>query len=50
MTLRHFYVLHNSKVRIEAGDFAKVFIRLYDNTEVEAEAKESAVVKVYNRR
>lgn len=44
------YVRHNSKVRIEAGDFAKVFIRLYDNTEVEAEAKESAVVKVYDRR
>lgn len=44
------YVRHTSNVRIIAGDFAKVFVRLYDGAEVETEAEESAVVKVYDRR
>ena len=44
------YVRHTSNVRIIAGDFAKVFVRLYDGAEVETEAKEGAVVKVYDRR
>lgn len=44
------YVRHTSHVRIIANDFAKVFVRLYDEAEVETEAEESAVVKVYDRR
>ncbi|WP_289746919.1 hypothetical protein [Paramuribaculum intestinale] len=44
------YVRHTSNVRIIANDFAKVFVRLYDEAEVETEAEESAVVRVYNRR
>lgn len=44
------YVRHTSNVRIIAGDFAKVFVRLYDGAEVETEAEESAVVKVYDRK
>ena len=44
------YVRHTSNVRIIAGDFAKVFVRLYDEAEVETEAEESAVVRVYDRK
>lgn len=44
------YVRHTSNVRIIAGDFAKVFVRLYDEAEVEIEAEESAVVRVYDRK
>lgn len=44
------YVRHGSKLNIVAGDFAKVFIRLYDESEVSAEAEEDASVKVYDRR
>ncbi len=44
------YVRHKSNVTIIADDFAKVFVRLYDEAEVEAEAEESAVVRVYDRR
>ena len=44
------YVRHTSNVKIIAGDFAKVFVRLYDEAEVETEAEEGAVVKVYDRR
>lgn len=44
------YVRHTSNVRIIAGDFAKVFVRLNDEAEVKTEAEESAVVRVYDRR
>lgn len=44
------YVRHTSNVRIIAGDFAKVFVRLYDEAEVKTEAEESVVVRVYDRR
>lgn len=44
------FVRHNSKIRIEADRYAKVFVRLYDNAEVECDYDESAVVKVYDRR
>ena len=44
------YVRHTSNVRIIAGDFAKVFVRLYDEAEVKTEAEESAVVRAYARR
>ena len=49
-TVATIYVRHTSNVRIIAGDFAKVFVRLYDEAEAETEADESAVVKVYDRR
>lgn len=44
------YVRHSSKIRIEADRFAKIFVRLYDNAEVEYNINGSAVVKVYDRR
>ncbi|MDE6454207.1 MAG: hypothetical protein K2L74_00015 [Muribaculaceae bacterium] len=44
------YVRHTSNVRVVAGDFAKVFVRLYDEAEAEAKAEESAVIKVYDRK
>lgn len=44
------YVRHNSKMNIVADDFAKVFVRVYDEADVEVNSDESAVVKVYDRR
>lgn len=44
------YLRHNSKITIVAEDFSKVFIRLYDESDVEVDSDESAVVKVYDRR
>lgn len=44
------YVRHNSKITIVAEDFAKVFVRLYDEAEAVVDSDESAVVKVYDRR
>lgn len=45
-----FYLRHNSKMNIVADDFAKVFVRIYDEADVEVESDESAVVKIYDRR
>lgn len=44
------YIRHTSNVRIIADDFAKVFVRLYDEAEAVVDSDESAVVKVYDRR
>lgn len=44
------YVRHSSEITIVAEDFAKVFVRLYDEADVEVDSDESAVVKVYDRR
>ena len=44
------FVRHNSKVRIEADRFAKIFVRVYDNAEVKCDYDESAVVKVSDKR
>lgn len=44
------YVRHNSKITVIADDFAKVFVRLYDDADVDSVKLESAVVKVYDRR
>lgn len=44
------YVRHNSKVTIVADDFAKVFVRLYDEAEADVLGMDEAVVKVYDRR
>lgn len=44
------YIRHTSKVSIIAEDFAKVFVRVYDETEVEVCDVADAGVKVYERR
>lgn len=44
------YLRHDTNVIIEAGDFARVFVRLYDNADATVNARESAIVKVYDRR
>lgn len=44
------YVRHSSKVSIIAEDFAKVFVRLYDEGEADVCDVGDAVVKVYDRR
>lgn len=44
------YVRHTSSVNIIASDFAKVFIQLYDDAEVETCSCDYAVIKVYDRR
>lgn len=44
------YVRHSSEITIVAEDFAKVFVRLYDEADAEVDSDESAVVKVYDRR
>lgn len=44
------YVRHDSRIRICADDFAKVFVRVYDDAVVETEAGERARIKVYDRR
>lgn len=44
------YLRHDSNVRIDAGDFARVFIRLYDNSDATVSAAENAIIKVYDRR
>lgn len=44
------YLRHSSKVGIVAEDFAKVFVRLYDEADVVTSLAEGAVVKVYDRR
>lgn len=44
------YLRHDTNVSIEAGDFARVFVRLYDNADTTVNARESTIVKVYDRR
>lgn len=44
------YLRHSSKVTVVASDFARLFVRLYDEADVVAESEGSAVVKVYDRR
>jgi hypothetical protein len=44
------YVRHNSNVRIIADDFAKVFVRLYDDASADVIELDGAVIKVYDRR
>lgn len=44
------YVRHNSKVNIVASDFAKIFVRIYDEAQTVYEVKENAVVRIYDRR
>ncbi len=44
------YVRHNCRVSIIAEDFAKVFVRVYDEAGVEVCEIGDAVVRVYDRR
>lgn len=44
------YVRHSSNIIVEATDFAKVFVRLYDNASVVDEYDDSASVRIYDRR
>lgn len=44
------YVRHTSNVRIIANDFAKVFVRLYDEAGAVVDSDESAFVRVLDRR
>lgn len=44
------YLRHHTNVSIEAGDFARMFVRLYDNADATVNVCESAIVKVYDRR
>lgn len=44
------YVRHESDITVVADDFAKVFVRLYDDSNAEVVELEDAVVKVYDRR
>lgn len=44
------YVRHKSNVTIIADDFAKVFVRVYDEANAEVVELDEAVIKVYDRR
>lgn len=44
------YVRHTSKVSIIAEDFAKVFVRVYDEAEVNVCDVGDALVRVYDKR
>lgn len=44
------YVRHSSKVSIISEDFTKVFVRVYDEADVNVCDVGDAVVKVYDRR
>lgn len=44
------YVRHKSNVTIIADDFAKVFVRLYDEANAKVVELDNAVIKVYDRR
>lgn len=44
------YVRHKSNVTIIADDFAKVFVRVYDEANAKVVELDEAVIKVYDRR
>lgn len=44
------YVRHKSNVTIIADDFAKVFVRVYDEADAEVVELDEAVIKMYDRR
>ena len=44
------YVRHSSNITVVADDFAKVFVRIYDDANAEVVSLSDAVVKVYDRR
>lgn len=44
------YVRHSSKIEVVAGDFAKVFVRLYDEAEAKGFQLDGAVVKIRENR
>lgn len=44
------YIRHSCRIKISAGDFARVRIKVYDNAEVETETGENAIVRIVDRR
>lgn len=44
------YLRHESKVRIIAGEFAKISVRLYEDSNVWVECDDSAKVSILDRR
>lgn len=44
------FVRHKSNVTIIADDFAKVFVRVYDEADAEVVELDEAVIKMYDRR
>lgn len=44
------YMRHESKVKIKASGFAKVFVRLYDNAEAERECTELGKIIIRDKR
>lgn len=43
------YLRHNSRIKVVTKDMAKVFISLYDESEVDVEQLEYSTAKVYDR-
>lgn len=44
------YARHNSRIKVKAGDFARITVRLYDEAEVEIERGENAEVRIRDKR
>lgn len=44
------YARHCSRLRVTAGDFSRVTVRLYEASEVDVESSESAIVRIRDRR
>lgn len=44
------YARHYSRLRIVAGEFSKITVRLYDDSEVEMVEKENSRVRICDRR
>lgn len=44
------YVRHTSVLKIVAGPFAKVFVRVYDVARIEATEGDSSMIRTYDRR
>lgn len=44
------YLRHDSNVRVEAGAFARISVRLYDNADAETTPDEDARIRIFDRR
>lgn len=44
------WVRHECRIKVVAEEFSKVFIRLYDNAEVEVDKSEDSKVRIFDRR
>ena len=43
------YIRHDSKIKVITKDMSKVFVSLYDESEVETEKLEYSTIKIYDR-